>query len=188
MPVDLASLMGSNFQGSGATGADAAPGTPGKKKLKKVGDHWEDEAGVKYADAEGNIALKEDEIPRQKLKDLPNEQAQAAGGAPAQSVMDAFGMEKKTGTAGWGVTGGKPAQEKQPDWQVTPTDQKAEQGGSNDANLQENMSITYPNGLHEKDKQSLKKRWDSLSQAEKEQWLQDARKKKKGGSSSVMGG
>ena len=41
MPEDLGSVMGNNFDTSAV---------PPKKKLKKVGDHWEDEAGVTAAD------------------------------------------------------------------------------------------------------------------------------------------
>ena len=177
MPQDLSSLMGSNFDGKGATDVESAPP---KKKLKKVGDHWEDEAGVKYADAEGNIALKEDEIPRQKLKDLPSEQAQAAGGAPAQSVMGAFGMEKSTGTAGWAV--GDPGQETKQsvmDWQATPTDHKRQEQPGGGGDFQEYVSLTYPNGLSAADQKYLQDRWNSLTDAEKESWLADARKRKK---------
>lgn len=62
MPEDLGSLMGSSFTPPDTSNPTA---TPGKKKLKKVGDHWEDEAGVKYADPEGNVALKMDEPSKQ---------------------------------------------------------------------------------------------------------------------------
>ena len=79
MPEDLGSVMGNNFDTSAV---------PGKKKLRKVQDHWEDEQGNKYADEAGT----------QPIKD---EAAQAAGGAKAQSVMDPFSLEKQTKTAGW---------------------------------------------------------------------------------------
>ena len=184
MPEDLGSVMGSNFDTSAQSG---------KKKLKKVGDHWEDEAGVKYADAEGNIALKEDEIPRQKLKDLPNEQAQAAGGAPAQSVMDPWG--ERTGTGGWAVGEGTPAQQKSPDWQVTPTDKTRSQGNetsqpsgtSDEEYFNKYFELAYPNGVSDKDMKKLRQMWSGLSQEQKDQWMEQAQQRKKKAKSSVMG-
>ena len=166
MPQDLSSLMGSNFDGKGATDVESAPP---KKKLKKVGDHWEDENGVKYADPEGNVALK---------MDMPEGQ-QAAAGAPAQSVMDPFSLEKQTKTAGWAA--GDPGQETKQsvmDWQTTPTDQrnKDQQAGGD---FQEYMNLTYPNGLSPTDVKALQDRWNSLSDVEKQSWLESARKRKK---------
>ena len=161
MPENLSSIMGGT--------------APATKKLKKVGDHWEDEQGNQFADEAGTQPIK-------------SEGEQAKAGASAQSVMGAFGMEKSTGTAGWAVGQGEPAADKvSSDWQTTPTDQKTQQSVPDDANLQEYMQLTYPNGLHADDQKALKKRWDSLSQAEKETWLQNARKKK-GSSSSMMEG
>ena len=161
MPEDLGSVMGSNFDTSAQSG---------KKKLKKVGDHWEDEAGVKYADPEGNVALK---------MDMPEGQ-QAAAGAPAQSVMQDFGIEKGTGTAGWAV--GDPGQETKQsvmDWQATPTDQKRQEQPGGGGDFQEYVSLTYPNGLSAADQKSLQDRWNSLTDSEKETWLANARKRKK---------
>ncbi len=160
MPEDLGSVMGNNFDTSAVHG---------KKKLKKVGDHWEDENGVKYADPEGNTALK---------MDVPEGQ-QAATGSPAQSVMDPFSLEKQTKTAGWAA--GDPGQETKQsvmDWQATPTDQrnKDQQTGGD---FQEYMNLTYPNGLSPTDVKALQDRWNSLSDVEKQSWLESARKRKK---------
>jgi hypothetical protein len=55
MPEDLGSLMGSNFQ-SAPTTQEAPP----KKKLRKVGDHFEDDQGNKFADEEGTQPIKAD--------------------------------------------------------------------------------------------------------------------------------
>ena len=162
MPQDLSSLMGSNF----SPAAEEATAPPGKKKLKKVGSHWEDEMGNKFSDEQGTVPLKEE--------------AQAAAGAPAQSVMQDFGIEKGTGTAGWAM--GDPGQETKTsamDWQATPTDQKkqGQQGGGDD--FQEYVGLTYPNGLSASDQKSLQDRWNSLTDSEKETWLANARKRKK---------
>lgn len=159
MPEDLGSVMGSNFDTSAQSG---------KKKLKKVGNHWEDENGVKYADPEGKTALKMDEA------------GQASAGAPAQSVMQDFGIEKGTGTAGWAI--GDPGQETKTsamDWQATPTDQKKQDQSGGGDDFQEYIGLTYPNGLSESDQKALQDRWNSLTAAEKETWLSNARKRKK---------
>ncbi len=157
MPEDLGSVMGNNFDTSAV---------PGKKKLRKVQDHWEDEQGNKYADEAGT----------QPIKD---EAAQAAGGAKAQSVMDPFSLEKQTKTAGWAA--GDPGQETKQsvmDWQTTPTDQrnKDQQAGGD---FQEYMNLTYPNGLSPTDVKALQDRWNSLSDVEKQSWLESARQRKK---------
>ena len=77
MPDNLSALV---------SGAGTA--APEKKKLKKVGDHWEDDSGNKFQDEEGNQPIK-------------GEGEQAKAGAPSQSVMEPFGVEKATETAGW---------------------------------------------------------------------------------------
>ena len=70
MPEDLSSIMG-----GGMTPSDA--GATGKKKLKKVGDHYEDEQGNKFSDEAGTQPMK-------------SEGEQAAEGAPKTSVMGMF--------------------------------------------------------------------------------------------------
>ena len=64
------------------------------------------------------------------------------------------------------------------DWQTTPTDQrnKDQQAGGD---FQEYMNLTYPNGLSPTDVKALQDRWNSLSDVEKQSWLESARKRKK---------
>ena len=182
MPVDLSSLMGSNFQGSGATGTDASGDPSTKKKLKKVGNHWEDEQGNQFADAEGTQPIK-------------SETAQAKAGAPSQSVMDSFPLERATKTAGWAAGDGTPAQEKQPDWQVTPNDKTRSQGNetsqpsgtSDEEYFNKYFELAYPNGVSDKDMKKLRQMWSGLSQTQKDQWMEQAQQRKKKAKSSVMG-
>ena len=157
MPESMASVMG-------AFSPESLP----KKKLKKVGDHWEDEAGVKYADPDGNQALK---------MDMPeNETQQAAAGAPATSVMGAFGIDKATGTAGWGLPDAKPRAEKY-EWDTSPTKKSTQENSSDSAGFEEYFSTMYPDGLPGTGKDDLKARWDQLTDAEKESWLEHARQR-----------
>ena len=65
MAEDLSSIMG-----GGPTPADV----PGKKKLKKVGDHYEDEQGNKFSDEAGTQPIK-------------SEGEQAKAGAPAVNAQ-----------------------------------------------------------------------------------------------------
>ena len=160
MPENLSSIMG-----GGVTPADA----PAKKKLKKVGDYWEDEQGNRFADEAGTQPIK-------------SEGEQAAAGAPKTSAMEP--LDKRMGTAGWAVPGVKSA-EKTPDWQSTPTEKNRQGGNSASADFEEYFSLTYPGGLGEQDKKALQDRWSSLNDAEKQAWLENARKKKS--RSSVMG-
>ena len=69
MPENLSSILG---QGMSAT--DSATATPGKKKLKKVDGHWEDEQGNQFADEAGTQPIK-------------SETAQAKAGAPATNAQ-----------------------------------------------------------------------------------------------------
>ena len=99
MPEDLQKLAGSAMQQATADTSTT------KRKLKKVGNVFFDEAtGMWFATEDGGTSFNSQKEAEASVGgSAMSEGAQAKEGAPATSAMEPFGIEKATGTSGWGV-------------------------------------------------------------------------------------
>jgi len=146
MPENLSSIMGGNFSPA-----------PAKKKLKKVGGHWEDEQGNQFADAEGT-------------QPIQSETSQAKAGVEPTSAMDAFGVEKATGTGGWAVGPKSPSSVMASGVEENRTPLEIPEGMTSEQKAQ--ADSVWEQYSHAVGPQNLwYKKWMKMSEKERRKWL-----------------